>query len=807
MGTMAIGKITAWKFYLFGGLRVERDGKEWVSPPYRCHDVLTYLLLNIAQPLRRDKLVGDVFPEVGIERARARLSDHLWLIKSSLPGFNMECTPYEIHIETKNIWIDYLEFSSINAKFDKKSLSRAMELYGGDLVPGLYSDWILLFRERYRNQYLKSLRLLAQQLYEDQQYLQAGEILERLVEEEPFDESAVRQLMRANVQLGRRGLAISTYESYRLLCIEQLHVQPENETQILFENILARSTLPRISSVAHGLAEEKPGTLIQRAIKALNEGDRFELLNTLKRLSSIKDLRVALQRDLLYVDECIQWGDVPQAWQLLDSIPHENEQIEFRRAVLFIEQNNFKEAEQVLTRVLKTSVNKQNRELESNALLHISIVRMQNADFQDALRIINRSIHIATQINQPILVTKGYLQKARIHYRQGTNQDARDILLQAQSLAHGNNFKCLLVEINALIASSFQRSGVYLSAFRVYNKALELARDNGLKRTEAQILLGFAASCDFLGQKAECIQALESARSIYGELNDMVGLATVDYNLAAALPYHDESRCDDAIRFAHSALNVSMETGQKELQAVVHTSLAFALWLKGQYQDAILNYKKSIDLHKALGENNYIPELCAYIGLAHLGMGNIEDALAWTDRALHEQAMLNLSDIVADIYYARGAVLDASGKRQDAVYHYKQAYQTLLDYAKDIEEEDVRQAYFHRDPITRRLMKKINELNLAPKEQQVSIQQKIEGTVKRKAVTLTVHAGPSDHALAQSRGIAAERQARLERMLRQAERQNAKLSLEELAHALKVSTRTIQRDLAAIQSKENISAE
>ena len=804
---MVLGKKPVWKFYLLGGLRVERDGNEWETPPYRCHDVLTYLLLNITQPIRRDKLVGDVFPDIWPERARARLSDHLWLIKSSLPGLEMETTPDEIHIETKNIWIDYQEFSILNAKTDKKSLSLAIELYMGDLAPGLYSDWILLLRERYRNQYLKSLRALAQQLYEGQHYLQAGEILERLVTEEPFDESAVRQLMRTHVQLGRRGLAISVYESYRLLCIEQLNVQPENETQILFETILARTTLPKISSVAHRLAEEKPGTLIQRAVKGLNEGNRFELLITLKRLSSIKDPRVALRRDLLYVDECIQWGDIPRAWQLLDAIQNENEEIELRRAILFIEQNNAKEAEQVLTMVLKTSVNAQNRELESNVLLHISIIRMQNAEFQDALRIINRSIHIATQINQPILVAKGYLQKARIHYRQGTNQDARDVLLQAQSLAHSNNFKCLLVEINALIASSFQRSGVYLSAYKVNNKALELSRDTGMKRAEAQILLGLAACCDFLGRNTECIQALETARTIYGELNDNVGLAKVNYNLAAALPYHDESRCDDAIRFAKSALSVSMETDQKELQAVVHTSLAFALWLKGQYQDAIANYKKSIELHRVLGENNYIPELCAYIGLAHLGMGDIEDALAWTDHALHEQAMLNLSDIVTDIYYARGAVLDASGKRQDAIHHYKQAYQTLLDYAKDIEEEDARQAYFHRDPITRRLMKKINELNLAPKEQRISFQHKVEGTAKRKDVTLTVHAGPSDQALAQSRGSAALRQARLERILLQAERQNAMLSLEELAHTLKVSTRTIQRDLAAIHSKENITAE
>ena len=797
-----------WKFYLLGGLRVERDGKEWDLPPYRCHDVFMYLLLNSIQPIRRDKIIGDVFPDLHTERARARLSDHLWLIKTSFPGLGVETTPDEIFMETGNIWVDCQEFTNLTESSVKKSLSRTIELYQGDLVPSLYSDWILLFRERYRNQYLKSLRLLAQLLSEEGQYLQAGEILERLIAEEPFDEATVRQLMRVHIQLGRRGLAISVYENYRILCIEELHVEPETETQILFETILARTTLPRVSTGAHGLAEAKPGKLIPHAIKYLQEGNRFELLNTLKRLSTIKDPRIAFQRDLLYVDDCMQRGEISQAWHLLDNIQRENELVELRRAVLFIEQNNFTEAEQVLTRVLKVSVDEQNRELEAEALEDISKIKLQRAEFQDALRIISRSIHIATQINKPFLVAKGYLQKARIHYKQGTNQDARDILSHAESLAHTHNFSCLLVKINALLANSFQRSGLYLSAYKVSNKALGLARDTGMKKDEAQILLGLAASCDFLGRRTECIQALETARHIYGEMNDRAGLATVGYNLAAALPYHDESKCDEAIRFARSALNVFIETDQKGLQAVARTSLAFAMWIKGQHQDAITNYKKSIDLHKTLGEYNYVPELCAYIGLAHLGMGNINDALDWTDKALHEQAMLNLSDIVTDIYYARGAALDASGKPKEAIRYYKQAYQTLLDFAKDIEEEDARQAYFHRDPITRRLMKKVYELDLAPKAQQISFKHKVAGKPsEQRKISLTIYAGPADQALAQNKGSAAMRRTRLERMLQQAEQQNAKLSLEELAHALKVSTRTIQRDLTAIYSQQNILSE
>lgn len=801
---MTLGKKPDWKFYMFGGLRVERNGRDLDLPPYRCHDVLIYLLLNHASPIRRDRLIGEVFPSTSPGRARARLSDHLWLIRSSLPGLEIETSIEQIQIKTKNIWLDCLAFSGFINNTDVESLFQAMDLYKGSLVPDLYSDWIFLFRERYRNQYLNSLRTLAQQLYEAGQYTQAGEFLERLVAEEPFDESSVRLLMHTQVRLGRRGLAISVYEKYRLLCNEQLKVHPENDTQALYESILARATISKGSPQNYELTKGKPDELLKKARKALNEGDRFELLNLLRAASSIKDSHLALQRDLLHVDECIQWSDFPRAWQLLDDIQQENTQVELRRSILLIRQNNPRGAEQVLARVIRDATNMNNRELEANALLYISHVKLQDSGFQDALLAVNKSIHIATKIDKPIIAGKGYLQKARILYRQGANYDAREVLLQAQLLAKNHHFMCLLAEINSLLGDSFQRNGLYPSAYRVKSQALEIARDTGMRTLEAQILLGLAAACDFLGRKVECLRALDTARHIFHDLKDRLGLAMVDYNLAAAIPYHDETQCEDAIQHARSALEIFTETDQKDWQAVTHTALAFALWVCGKHDEAISNYEKAVKFHKALGEYGFIPELFAYIGLAHLGLGNVKESLKWTDMALQSQAMLNLSDIVTDIYYARGAALDSAGKSQEAIIHYQQGYQTLLDYAKDIEEEDARQAYFHRDPITRRLMQKVYELGLAPKAQQVSFQHKVAGThAKRTEITLTVHAGPSDQALAQQKGSAALRRARLNRMLGQAKHQNVKLSLEELSNALKVSPRTVQRDLAAINSQKN----
>jgi DNA-binding SARP family transcriptional activator len=800
---MALNHHSSWRFYLLGGLRVERDGREIDLPPYRCQPLLVFLLLNHTRSVRRERLAGNLFPDLSHKLAHKHLSDHLWLIRSALPELQIESTGHTVQINSSPIWLDCEAFSEGIRQNETEAMFAAVQLYKGDLVPDLYADWAVLAREQYRNKYVNTLLVLASRYEKMGQYLRSIEMMNRHLLEEPFDEAAVRQLMRTYVRIGRRGLAISTFEKYRLLWIEQLNIQPEDETQVLYESILARTNSPKTSADNFDPPADNPWILIQQAVTALNEGDRFRMLNFLRAASKVQDPDLALQCDLLYVDEAILWEDASCALQRLEDIDRDSGDVELRRAELSLTKNDMKGAYQILQRVLNIATNTDDRELEAMALNKISAVKMMQTEFQAASLAINRSIYLLSQMDRPVLLVKSYLQKGEILYRQGINHDARDVLFQAQSLAEAHNYNCLLAEINYFIGNSFSRSGRYLNAYKILTHALETARDVGLKKLEAKILLGLAAVCDFLGRKEECIQLLNSTREIFLKLNDPIGLAKVDYNLAAALPYHDESRCNEAVQHAKSALKVFEEHDQREMQAVTHTALAFALWVDGHFQEAVPHYRQSIDLHRALGEYNYIPELYAYVGLAFLGSGNLEDALEWTGSACYELSMHNHSDIVTDIYYARGLALEVSGKMDEAEKLYMRAYQTLLDFAQEIEEEEARQAYFHRDPVTRRLMKKVNKLGLSPPSRQMVVKRSISGRSKDQVeYHLTVNTGAPDQALAQGKGDAALRRVRLQRLLSQAERQHTHLTLNEIAQALNVSMRTVQRDMRVLKSKK-----
>ena len=118
-----------------------------------------------------------------------------------------------------------------------------IELYQGELLPELYDDWVLVERERWHSHFLKALQQLVKNLLETGNKEKAVSKMERLLREEPYDESTVRLLMQTYQQIGRRGVALAAFEKFQLLSIEQLGVEPDSKTRRIYETIKAQTTI------------------------------------------------------------------------------------------------------------------------------------------------------------------------------------------------------------------------------------------------------------------------------------------------------------------------------------------------------------------------------------------------------------------------------------------------------------------------------------------------------------------------------------------------------------------------------------
>jgi predicted ATPase/DNA-binding SARP family transcriptional activator len=124
-------------------------------------------------------------------------------------------------------------------------LSRAVALYGGELLPGGYDDWILRARESLAAQYRRALG----QLFETWEALgeleSARECANRLIEADPLEETGYLALMRLSVEKGEPAKALREFERLERLLRAELGAEPSEEAR----NLVA---LVRVSSPAVG---------------------------------------------------------------------------------------------------------------------------------------------------------------------------------------------------------------------------------------------------------------------------------------------------------------------------------------------------------------------------------------------------------------------------------------------------------------------------------------------------------------------------------------------------------------------------
>jgi DNA-binding SARP family transcriptional activator len=95
-----------------------------------------------------------------------------------------------------------------------------------DLLPGWYDDWVLMERERVRQQVLHALEALSHRLVETARCAEAVEAAMMAVAAEPLRESAQRALIEAHLAEGNWIEGRRTYQAYRDLLRRELGVTP-----------------------------------------------------------------------------------------------------------------------------------------------------------------------------------------------------------------------------------------------------------------------------------------------------------------------------------------------------------------------------------------------------------------------------------------------------------------------------------------------------------------------------------------------------------------------------------------------------
>jgi predicted ATPase/DNA-binding SARP family transcriptional activator len=229
---------------LLGPVQVERAGE-----PVRGFEsrkalaLLCYLAVH-EHPVPRSRLAALFWGNKPEARGRANLSRVLHNISTLLPGcFQADRRTVQFQ-HNAQLWLDVAAFDDLVAQDGPAALATAVGLYRGDFMEGLYLDdcpefeiWMVGEQERWQRRAIWVLQALTTHHAHRGEYAEGLRFASRLLALAPWREEAHRQMMLLLVHSGQRSAALLQYETCCRSLIEELGIEPQEETTALYHRI------------------------------------------------------------------------------------------------------------------------------------------------------------------------------------------------------------------------------------------------------------------------------------------------------------------------------------------------------------------------------------------------------------------------------------------------------------------------------------------------------------------------------------------------------------------------------------------
>jgi len=248
---------------LFGGLDV-RCGTpaQLVFPTRKARGIFAFLALSQGRTFSRDVLCGMFWEESPEEVARKGLRTELWRIRHAFESIPVDpdrfllCLGSQVGVRRdESIWVDTIEFEervhdvhhatpSPAGGRHRENLERAVELYRGDLLEGMYDRWCCTERGRLRLEFLRVLEELMRYHGRRGEWMRAIERGSELLRQDAIREHVHRELMQYHYAMGNRPAAIRQYRECVRTLRRELDIDPMPETRALFQLIHRGADLP-----------------------------------------------------------------------------------------------------------------------------------------------------------------------------------------------------------------------------------------------------------------------------------------------------------------------------------------------------------------------------------------------------------------------------------------------------------------------------------------------------------------------------------------------------------------------------------
>jgi DNA-binding SARP family transcriptional activator len=267
---------------LLGEQVITDDGTAVQARSSRTAALVAYLVAHAGSPQARQVIAGTFWPDSTDAQALTNLRrelHHLRQVLGDEPSLVVTSrdlcwrdTP-TCHVDVRTFAIEREAALAAAAAGDSEGIAAhataAVAQYQGDLLPGVYDDWLLEARSALQRECADLCDLLSATRARSGDLTGAVDAARRRIQLQPLEEVGYRTLMLLQADLGDRAGAVSTYHHCASVLERELGVLPDPAIQQAFQRLMARGDPAGISPQAvqpvPGRSGRAGGQLIGRA--------------------------------------------------------------------------------------------------------------------------------------------------------------------------------------------------------------------------------------------------------------------------------------------------------------------------------------------------------------------------------------------------------------------------------------------------------------------------------------------------------------------------------------------------------------
>jgi len=264
---------------LLGGQAITDDRTGCVRrPSSRAVALVAFLACRAGLPQPRQRIAGLFWPDSADAQALTNLRRELHHLRRVLAGEpSLAVTPRDLcWRDTATCRVDVRAFGTERAAAlaaaaagdDDGVLAHAIGAiaeYRGDLLPGVYDDWVLGDRAELERQCVDLCDLVCAAAARTGDLSRAVDAARRRVQLQPLEEAGYRTLMELQAGIGDRAGAISTYHHCASVLERELGVAPGPATGEIFQRLMAHAR-PAAPHAGAGVPAGRPGPAAARLV-------------------------------------------------------------------------------------------------------------------------------------------------------------------------------------------------------------------------------------------------------------------------------------------------------------------------------------------------------------------------------------------------------------------------------------------------------------------------------------------------------------------------------------------------------------